>query len=150
MTTGKTVVLTRWTFVSKVMSLLFNMLSRLVRAFLPRSKHLLISWLQSPSSVILEPPKLKFLTVSIVFPSICLEVMELDAMILVFWMLNFKPAFSLSSFTFIKRLFSSSSLSAVRVVSSAYLRLLIFLPAILIPAYIHTALHFAWCTLHIS
>ena len=71
---------------------------------------------------------------STVFPSICHEVMELDVMILVFWMLSFKPTFSLSSFTFIKRLFSSSSLYAIRVVSSAYLRLLIFLPAILIPA----------------
>ena len=116
MTTGKTIALTRWTFVGKVMSLLFNMLSRLVIAFLPRSKHLLISWLQSPSAVI------------------CHEVMGSDVMILVFWMLNFKPAFLLSSFTFIKRLFSSSLLSAIRVVSSACLRLLIFLPAILIPA----------------
>ena len=121
-------------FVGKVMSLLFNMLSMLVIAFLARSKRLLISWLQSPSAVILEPPKIKSLTVSIVSPSICHEVMGLDAMILVFWMLNFKPTFSLSSFTFIKRLFSSSSLSAMRVVSSSYLRLLIFLLAILIPA----------------
>ena len=72
-TTGKTKALTRWTFVGKVMSLLFNMLSRLVIAFLPRSKHLLISWLQSPSAVILEPPKIKSLTVSIVSPSICYE-----------------------------------------------------------------------------
>ena len=109
-----------------VMSLPFNMLSRLVIAFLLRSKHLLISWLQSPSAVILEPPKIKPLTVSIVFPSICHEVMGLDAMILVFWMLTFKPTFPLSCFN--KRLFSSSSLSAIRVVSSAYLRLLIFLP----------------------
>ena len=75
MTTGKTIVLTRWTFVGKVMSLLFNMLSRLVITFLPRSKHLLISWLQSPSAVILEPKKIKSVTVSIVFPSICHEVM---------------------------------------------------------------------------
>ena len=74
------------------------------------------------------------ITVSIVFPYIWHEVMGLDAMILVFWMLSLKPTFSLSSFTFIKRLFSSSSLSAIRVVSSAYLRLLIFLLAILIPA----------------
>ena len=110
------------------------MLSRLVITFLPRSKHLLISWLQSPSAVILEPPKIKFLTVSIFSPSLSHEVMGLDAMNLVFWMLSFKPTFSLSSFTFIKRLFSSSSLSAIRVVSSAYLRLLLFLPAILIPA----------------
>ena len=128
--TGKTIALTRRTFVGKVMSLLFNMLSRLVITFLPRSKHLLISWLKSPSTVILEPRKIKSATVS---PSISHEVVGPDAMIFVFWMLSFKPTFSLSSFTFIKRLFSSS-LSAIRVVSSAYLRLLIFLPAILIPA----------------
>ena len=81
MTTGKTIALTRWTFVGKLMSLLFNMLSRLVITFLPRSKHLLISWLQSPSAVILEPKKIKPATVS---PSICHEVMGPDAMILVF------------------------------------------------------------------
>ena len=127
MTTGKTIALTRLTFVGKVMSLLFNMLSRLVTAFLPRSERLLISWLQSLSPVILEQKK-KSLTVSTVYPSICHEVMGPDAMILVFCMLSFKPTFSLSSFTFIKRLFSSSSPSAIRVVvSSAYLRLLIFL-----------------------
>ena len=84
MTTGKTTALTRWTFVSKIMSLLFNMLSRLVIAFLPRSNHLLISWLQSPSAVILEPKKIKPVTVSIVSPSICHEVMGPDAMIFVF------------------------------------------------------------------
>ena len=122
MITGKTIPLTRWIFVDKVLSLLLNMLSRLVMAFLPRSKRLLISWLQSPSAVILEPKEIKSLTVSTVSPSICHEVMGPDAMILVFWMLCFKPTFSLSSFTFIKRLFSSSSLSALRVVSSAYLR----------------------------
>ena len=99
MTTGKTIVLTRWTFVGKVMSLLFNMLSRLVLTFLPRSKHLLISWLQSPSAVILEPPKIKSDTVSTVSPSISHEVMGQDALILVFWMLSIKPTFSLSSFT---------------------------------------------------
>ena len=93
------------------MSLLFNMLSSLVITFLPRSKSLLISWLQLPSAVILEPRKIKSLTVSIVSPSICHEVMEPDAMILVFWMLSLKPAFSLSSFTFIKRLFRSPLLS---------------------------------------
>ena len=80
-------------------------------------------------------PKIKSVPVSIVSPSICHEVMGPDPMIFVFWMLNFKPAFSLSSFTYIKRLFSFFLLSAIRVVSSAYLRLLIFLPAILIPAY---------------
>ena len=79
-----TIALTRWTFVGKVMSLLFNMLSRLVMTFLLRSKHLLISWLQSLSTVILEPKKIKSVTVSIVSPSICHEVMGLDAMILVF------------------------------------------------------------------
>ena len=84
MTTGKTIALTRWTFVGRVMSLLFNMLSRLVITFLPRSKRLLISWLHSPSAVILEPPQIKSLTVSIVSPSICHGVMRLDAMILVF------------------------------------------------------------------
>ncbi|CAN0504931.1 unnamed protein product [Rangifer tarandus platyrhynchus] len=84
MTTGKTITLTRLTFVGKVMSLLFNMLSRLVITFLPRSKHLLISWLQSPTAVILEPPKIKSATASTVSPSICHEVMEPDAMILVF------------------------------------------------------------------
>ena len=84
MTTGKTTALTRWTFVGKVMSLLFNMLSRLVIAFLPSNKHLLISWLQSPSAVILEPPKIKSDTVSTVSPFVCHEVMELDAMILAF------------------------------------------------------------------
>ena len=84
MTTGKIIALTTGTFVGKVMSLLFNMLSRLVIAFLPRTKHLLISWLQSPSAVILEPPKIKSATLSIVSPSICHEVMGLNAMILVF------------------------------------------------------------------
>uniref|UniRef100_A0AC11ERA3 Uncharacterized protein n=1 Tax=Ovis aries TaxID=9940 RepID=A0AC11ERA3_SHEEP len=83
-TTGKTVALTRWTFVGKVMSLLFNKLSSLVIAFLPRSKHLLIAWLQSSSAVILEPPKIKSVTVSIVSQSICYEMMGPDAMILVF------------------------------------------------------------------
>ena len=130
MTIGKTIAFTLQTFVGKVISLL----SRLVITFLPRSKRLLISWLQSPSAVILEPPKIKSDTVSTVSPSIFQEVMGPDAMIFSFRMLSFKPTFSLSSYTFIKRLFSSSSLSAIRVVSSAYLRLLIFLPAILIPA----------------
>ena len=116
------------------MSLLFNMLSRLVITLLPKNKHLLISWLQSLSAVILEPKKIKSDTVSTVSPSISHEVMGPDAMIFVFWMLSFKPTFSLSSFTFIKGLFSSSVLSAISVVSSAYLRLLIFLPASLIPA----------------
>ena len=113
------------------MSLLFNMLSRLVITFLPKSKRFLISWLQSPSVVILEPKKLKSATVSTLSPSICHGVMGLDAMILVLWMLSFKPTFPLFSFSFIRRIFSSLDL---KVVSSAYLRLLLFLPAILIPA----------------
>ena len=120
MTTGKTIALTRWTFIGKVMSLLFNMLSKLVIAFLPRSKRLLISWLQSPSAVILEPPEIKSVSVSIVSPFIwgnmtfiCHEAMDQDAMMFVFWMLSFKPAFLLSSFTF-KRLFSSSSYEAFK------------------------------------
>ena len=89
MTTGKTIALTRWTFVGKVMSLLFNMLSKLVIAFLPRSKRLLISWWQSPSAVILEPKKIKSATVSIVSPSICHEVMGPDAVIFVFLNVGF-------------------------------------------------------------
>ena len=84
MTTGKTIALTRWTFVGKVISLLFNMLSRLAIVFLPRSKHLLILWLQSPSAVILESKKINSVTVFIGSPSICHEVMGPDAMILVF------------------------------------------------------------------
>ena len=128
MITGKTIAWTRWTFVGKVISLLFNMLSRLVIALLQRSKHLLISWLHSPSAVILEPKKMKFShcfhCFSIYLPwtdgTTCHDLSFLSVEL------------SLSSFTFIKRLFSSYSLSAIRVVSSAYLRLLIFLPTILV------------------
>ena len=136
MTTGKTIHFTIWTFVDKVMSLLFNMLSRLVITFLPRSKCLLISWLQSQSAVILEPKKIFSL-----FPLFHHEVMGPDAMILVFWMLSFKPTFSLSSFTFIKKLISSS-VCTIRVVSSASLKLLILLPEILIPAYASSSMAF--------
>ena len=101
MTTGKTIALTRQTFVGKIMCLLLNMLSRLVIVFPPWSKRLLIliSWLQSPSAVILEPRKIKSATISTVSPSICHQVMGLDAIILVFWMLSFKPTFLLSAFT---------------------------------------------------
>ena len=88
MTTGKTVAFTRQIFVGKLISLFFNMLSRLVITFLPRSKRLLISWLQSPTAVILEPKKIKFLTGFTVSPSICHEVMGPDAMIFVFWVLS--------------------------------------------------------------
>ena len=130
----KTIALTIRTFVSKLMSLLFNMLSRFVITFLPRSKYLLIAWLKSPSAVILEPKTIKSVTASNFSPYICLKVIGTVAMIFVLWMLSFKPDVSLSFSTLIKRLFSSSLLSAIRVVSSAYLRLLIFPPAILIPA----------------
>ena len=122
--------------------LLFKMLSRLVIAFLPRSKHLLISWLLSPSAVTLEPKKIKSVTVSIVSHLFAMKWWDQMPWSSFFWMLNFKPAFSLSSFTFIKRLFNSSSLSPIRVVSSAYLRLLIFLLAILIPACFSSSLAF--------
>ena len=117
------------------MSLPFNMLSKFVINFHSRSKSLLIyGCCLSLSAVILEPKKVKSVTVFIFSPSICHVVMGPDSMILVFGMLSFKPAFSLSSFTLIKRHFSSSLLSAIRVVSSAYLRLLILLLAISIPA----------------
>ena len=131
-TTGKTIALTRWTSVGKVMSLLFNMLSRLVIDFLPRSKHLLISWLQSLMQWFWIP--INKISISTVTPTICHEVMGPDAMILVFWMFTFTPTFSFSSFSFIKRFLRSSLLSAISVVSSVYVRLLVFLPAILIPA----------------
>ena len=127
MTTRKTTALTRWTFVGKVMSLLFNMLSRLVIPFLPRSKCLLISCLQSPFAVILEPKK-KSVTVSIFFHNYLPWSDGTKCHDLSFWMLSFKPAFSRSFFTFIKRLFSSSSLSAIRVSSDTavtFLRVLI-------------------------
>ena len=150
MTTGKTTALTRWIFVGKEMSLLFNILSRFVIAFLPRSKCLLISQLQSPSAMILEPKKIVSpLTVSTVYSSICHEVMGLDVMIFVFWMLSFKPGFSLFSFTYMKSLFSSSLLSAIRVVSSVYLRLWIFQQS-WFQLVLHPARHFAWCILYIS
>ena len=124
----------------------FNMLSMLVIIFPPRSKWLFISWLQSPSAVILEPQKIKSAVVSTVSASICNGVMGPDAMIFVLYMLSFKLTFSLSSFTFIKRLFSSSSLSAIRVVSSTYLRLFIFLPVILFQACGSTSP--AFCVIH--
>ena len=140
MTTGKPIALTTQTFVGKVLSLLLNTMFRLT--FFPRSKHLLISWLQSPSAVILEPKKIKSVSVSTLSPSICHEVMGLDAMILVFWMLSFKPTFHPP--------FSPSSRSSLvpfcflplELVLSAYLRLLIFLPGILIPACASSSLAF--------
>ena len=109
----------------------FYILSMFVIAFLPRNKCLWISWLQSPSTVIFKPKKIKSITVSTFSPSICHSVIGPDVMILVFWMLRFNPAFSLSAF---KSFFSYSSFSAIKVVSSAYMRLLTFLPAVLISA----------------
>ena len=114
-----------WTFVGKVMSLLFKMLPRFVTAFLSRSSRLLISWLQSPSAVILEPRKRKSITAPRFSPSVRHEVMGLDAMILVSLIFSFKLAFSPSFVTLIKRLFSSFLLSTIRVVSSTYLKLIL-------------------------
>ena len=132
------------TLVGKVMSLLFNRLPRFVIVFLLKNKHLLISWLQSPSAVVLECKKIKSVTVFIVSLSIYHEVMELDAMIFVFFlMLSFKSDFPLSSLTFSQRLYSSSSLSRVRVMVSGYLRLLTFLLAILIPGCVSSSAHFS-------
>ena len=133
MTAGKTIALTIWTFVSEVMSLLLNVLWRFLIAFLPRNKHLLISWLHSPSVMILEPKKIKSLTVCIVSSSICVNWWDQMPWSLFFECWDLSQLFH-SPFSFIKRLFSSSLLSAVKVISSAYLRLLIFLQAVLIPA----------------
>ena len=121
MTTRKTIALTTWTFAGKVLSLLFNMLSMLAITYLPRRKCLLISWLQSPSAVILDA-KNKVWHCFHCFPIYFPWSGGTGCHDLHFWMLSFKPTFSLSTFTFIKRLLSSSSLSAIRVVSSAYLR----------------------------
>ena len=139
MTTGKTTASTLLTFVGKVMSLPLNMLSRFVIAFLPRSKQASFSFVTIVTIYSdLEPKKIKSVTVSTFPPPIFHEEMGPDAMILVFLIMSFKPAFSLSSFTLIKRLLSSSSLSAIRVLSSPYLRSLMFLPAI----YLHSSLLF--------
>ena len=124
-------------FASKIMSLLFNMLSTLVKAFLTRSKCLLISWLQSPSADF-GAPKIKSLTVS---PSICHEALGQDAIIFIFWMLSLGHHFYSPLSLSFKRQFNSS-LSAIRVVSSVYLRLLAFLPEILIPACALSSLSF--------
>ena len=133
LTTGKTIVLTRLNFDGRIMSLLFNMPSRLVIVFIPRNKHLLISWLQSPSAVILEPPRNKVCQCFHCFPTYLPWSDGTRCHDLSFLNVEFKPTFSLSSFTFINRLFSPSSLSAISLVPSAYLRLLIFLPAMLTP-----------------
>ena len=121
-------------FVSKVMSPLFNMLFRFVIAFLPRSKHLLISRFQSPSAMILEPKKIKSVTVSIVLRSICHEVIGLDAMVLAYWMLSFKPAFHSPLSSSSRGFLVSLHFQPLEWCYLHYLRLLIFPPAILMPA----------------
>ena len=138
MTTGKTISLTIHNLVSKVMSLLFNMLSWFVIAFLPRSK---LNFMAEVTVLTDFVAQIKSVSVSTFSPSICHEVMGPDAMILVFRMLSFKPAF----YTLLKMFFSSTSLSAIRAVSSAYLRLLIFLPTILISACYSSSLHDVLC-----
>ena len=148
MTTGKTIALTIWIFVGKVTSLLLNMLPQFVIAFPPRSKCLLISWLQSPSAVIWEPKKRKISRYFHCFPSICHEVMGPDAIIFICWLLNFKPAFSLYSFPFIKRLFHSSFLSAIRLLSLQIWSYWCFPHQSWFQLVLHPAWHFAWCTLH--
>ena len=147
-TTGKTIALTRWTFVGKVMSLCFNILSRFVTAFLPRSKCLLISCLQSPSTVFLEPKNIKSVIVFTFSPSIYYKVMESDVMILVFWILSFKP-------TFHSPLLHSSrdSLIPIHFLPLGWYHLHIwdcwyFSWKSWFQLVIHPAQHFAWCTLH--
>ena len=146
MTTGKIIALI-WTFVGKVMSLLFNTLTTFVIALPPRGKHLIF---MAAVAVYAQPNKIKSVSTSTFSLSFCYELMRLDVMILVFWMLNFKPLFSFSFFILTNSLFSSSSFSAIRMVSSAYLRLLVFLLAILIPTCDSSNLNLTWCTLHIS
>ena len=146
MTTGKTIALTLWIFAGKVMSLLFNMLSRLVIAFLPRSKHLLTSWLQSPSAVVLEPKKIVCHCFPIYLPwndgTRCHDRSFLNV--------GFKSTFSLSSFTFIKRLFSSSSLSAIGWCHLHIWGFWSFTWQSWFQLVFHSAQHFSLCNLHIS
>ena len=144
-TSGRTI----WTFVSRAKPLLFNTLSRFIITFLPRSKHLPISWLLSSSTVILEPKKRKSVTTSNFPHSFCREVMGPDTMILVFLIFSFKPALSLSSFTLIKRLFSSSSLSPITLVSSTYLRCWCFSLS-WFQLVTHSDQHFSRCGQHIA
>ena len=146
MTPGKTIALTLWIFAGKVMSLLFNMLSRFVITFLPRSKHLLTSWLQSPSVVILEPKKIVCHCFPIYLPwSVGTGCHDRS-----FLNVGFKPTFSLSSFTFIKRLFSSSSLSAIGWCHLHLWRYWSFSRQSWFQLMFHSAQHFSLCNLHIS
>ena len=132
-----------WTFVHRMMSLLFNMLSRVVIAFLPRNKHLLILWLQSLG---FWAKKIKSVTVAIFSVSICHKVVGPDAMFFVYWMLTFKPALLLSSFTLIKRLFNSFSLSAFRVISICISEVLCFSWKFWFQLLLQASWHFTWCT----
>ena len=134
MTTGKTIALTRWTFVGKLMSLLFNMLFRFVLAFLPRNKCLLISWLRLQSTVILEPKKIKSVTALTFSPSICHGMMGSDLMSSGFFNAELQASFFTLLFHPHQEALSSPSHPAIGGASSAYLRLLLFLPAMLIPA----------------
>ena len=148
MTVEKIIALTRQTFVSKVVSLLVNTLSRFVIVFLSRSKCLLILWLQSPSTVILKPKKIRSDTVSTFPSSICHEVIGPKAIIFIFWMLSFKPAFSLSSFILIKRLFIPLHFLTLecyhqRIWGCWYFSQHSWLQLVVYPAW-----HFAWCTLY--
>ena len=147
MTTGKTVALTRWEFLGKVMSLIFNMLYRLIIDFLPRITCLLILWLQSQSAVIRKEILSLFSLFSLLFSMKWWEKMPQSSF---FSILSFKPAYSLSSFTLIKRLFHFSSVSAIRVVSSACLSYYYFSHQSWFQLLLHPAWHFAWCLLHVS
>ena len=148
MTTGKTIALTLQNFVGKVMSLLFNMLSRFFIAFLPRSKHLFISWVQSLYAVILEPKKIKSVTIPTFSTSICHDLMGLDAMILVLWMLSFKPAFFHSPLSPSSR----HSLTPLLFLPLEWYHLQIwgyFSQKSWFQLLIYPAWHFTWCTQHI-
>ena len=149
-TTEKTIALTIVTFVGKVMSLLFNMLPRLIIIFLPRSKHLLTLWLQSPTTVILEPKKIKSVTAPTFSLSICHEVMGPDAMILVFRMFIFKPAFSLSSFALIKRHLVSLHFLPLEWCHLHIWGCWCFSRQPWFQLVIYPAQHFSWCDLHVS
>ena len=146
MTTGKTIALTMQTCVSKVVSLLFNTLSSFVKTFMPRSKRFLISQLQSPFAVILEPKKRRSVTASTFSPPICHEVMGLDAMILVSLILSFKPTLLLSSFTLIKRLFSSSSFLPLEWYYPYIWGCWYFSWQSWFQLVTHPTQHFSWCT----
>ena len=150
MTTGKTIALTKQNAVGKVMSMLFNMLPRFIIAFLLRSKHLLILWLQSPSSVILEPKKIKSVTVTIVSPSICHEVMGPNAMIFIFWMWSLNqilhsPIPCSSTGSLVSLQFLSWGWCLLHIWSSLYVPQQSWFQLVL-----HPVGHFTWCTLHVS